>query len=123
MLGLNRSFKNALRGICIALKEERNLKIHLLITFLVLILAYYFNIEKLDFIIILTMIVIVISLELMNTAIERTMDLINPSSNEQVGKIKDIAAGSVLITALVAAVVGFIIFIPYIYESLSRWVK
>jgi len=123
MLGLNRSFKNAFRGIYIALKEERNLKIHLLITFLVLILAYYFNIEKLDFIIILTMIVIVISLELMNTAIERTMDLINPSSNEQVGKIKDIAAGSVLITALVAAVVGFIIFIPYIYESLSRWVK
>jgi len=120
MDGLKESFINAFRGIYTAIKEERNLKIHLFIALSVLVLASFFQVNRIELVILLSMIIIVIALELMNTAIERVLDIIHPERNIKVGKIKDIAAGSVLMAAIIAAIVGLIILMPYIYESLSR---
>ncbi len=57
----------------------------------------------------------VLATELINTAIERLVDLISPDRNPIAGQIKDIAAGAVLICAIAAAIVGLIIFIPYLF--------
>lgn len=120
MSNLIKSFKNAIKGLWLAYREERNLKIHFIVSILVLLTAIFLNVTKIELVLILIVIMVVIVMEMLNTAIERLSDLISPDYNNNVGQIKDIAAGSVLVCAVIASVVGLIIFIPYIYERLGR---
>lgn len=121
MSNIIRSFKNAIRGLFIAYKEERNLKIHFMISILVLLFAIFFNISNLELTLLLLVIMVVIAMEMLNTALERILDIISPKYNNNVGKIKDVAAGSVLVCAFIAAIIGILIFTPYVYERLGRW--
>ena len=108
------SFKYAFEGIFTALKAEKNMKIHFIIMILVIILGIILKISRIEWIICIILFGFVISLELINTAIENTVDLITQEKNPKAKIAKDVSAGAVLIAAITAVVVGFIIFVPKI---------
>lgn len=106
-----KSFKYAIEGIIVAIKEERNLKIHICIMILVIICGFIFKISTMEWIICIILFGLVISLELVNTAIENAVDLVTLEKNPKAKIAKDVAAGAVLISAIVSAIIGFMIFI------------
>lgn len=108
------SFKYAFEGLVAALKEEPNLKFHFLIGFLVLITSYVLRISRLEWMIVITMIGFVIAVELTNTAIEAVVDKFVENQHPGAKLAKDISAGAVLVTAVTANTVGFLIFWPYL---------
>lgn len=111
------SFKYAFEGIWQAFKEEPNLKFHFLAGLFVILLALYFNVEALEWIILLLCVGGVISLELTNTAIEAVVDSFTEDSHPGAKMAKDISAGAVLAASITAAAIGLIIFLPYINLS------
>ncbi len=114
MKKLIRSFKYAIEGIYIGIKQERNMKIHIFIMILVIILGIMLRISKIEWIICIILFGNVISLELINTAIENAVDLITKENNPKAKIAKDTAAGAVLIMAISSAIIGLAIFIPKI---------
>lgn len=108
------SFKYAFQGILTALKTEQNLKIHFAIMILVIIAGFILKISSIEWITCVILFAFVISLELINTAIETVVDLAMPEINEKAKIAKDVAAAAVLVSAICAAIVGVIIFIPKI---------
>ncbi|MCT2537596.1 diacylglycerol kinase family protein [Aquibacillus koreensis] len=108
------AFSCALNGIRQALKSEMNLKIHVSVAFIVIIMAYAFRVSLLEWVVLFLTIGSVIAFELMNTAIEKAMDFLAPDFHPSVGLVKDIAAGAVFIAVLTSVVIGCIIFIPKI---------
>ena len=112
------SFKYACMGIKSAIKSERNMKIHVLATLIVTALGFILGLDPLEWVACIFSIVIVISSEMLNTAIETIVDLVSPNINPLAKKAKDIAAGSVLVMAIGAFLVGLIIFIPKIINIL-----
>ena len=112
---LRNSFKYAFEGIAEAWKTEQNLKIHFAIMALVIIAGFMFKISAMEWIVCLLLFAIVISLELINTAIETTVDIAMPDINEKAKYAKDIAAGAVLFSAMISVIIGLIIFLPKIF--------
>lgn len=112
------SFKYALQGFIQAFKSEKNMKIHIIITILVIIAAIILEISLIEWIICIVLISIVIAAELFNTAIETTVDLAMPEKNEKAKIAKDVSASAVLILSIGAAIIGLIIFLPKITASL-----
>lgn len=108
------SFKYAIEGIIASFKSERNMKIHALATIIVIILGVILKINIVEWCFCIISIVLVISAELFNTAIENIVDMICQEKNEKAKLIKDISAGAVLVLAIGAFIVGIIIFIPKI---------
>lgn len=113
---LYKSFKHAFEGIFNTIKKERNIKIHLCMMCLVILCGFYFHITKLEWMICLILFALVISLELVNTAIEAVVDLASPDIHPLAKISKDAAAGAVLISAIIAAIIGLMIFIPYLLK-------
>ena len=113
------SFKYALQGFASSFRTERNMKIHVVATILVIILGIYLKLNLIEWSIITIAIVIVISAELFNTAIETIVDMVSPQKNEKAKLAKDISAGAVLILAIGSAIVGFIIFLSKIIAIFS----
>lgn len=114
---LIKSFKYAIEGIYTGIEKEKNMKIHIFIMILVIIFGIILKINRIEWIICIIQFGFVISLELVNTAIENTVDLITLEKNPQAKIAKDVAAGSVLIAAMTAATIGLIIFIPKILNN------
>ena len=112
---LIKSFGYALTGIKSAFKAEPNMRIHIAIIILVIIMGFIFKITKLEWIICIILFGLVISAELVNTAIENLTDIAMPEINPNAKLVKDIAAGSVLVMAMVSAIIGLIIFVPKIF--------
>lgn len=110
---LVKSFLYASKGIINLLKTEQNARIHLVYAILVAVLAYMFSISRIEAIILFFAVVLVIAVEIINTAIEKLLDIINPESSSAVEYIKDAMAGAVLIAAIIALVVTVLIFLPY----------
>jgi diacylglycerol kinase len=108
------SIKAAYNGIYIALKSEWNLRFHFFITLIVIILAVLFKFSFLEFAVLLLTIGIVISIEMVNTSIEELCNYIQPEKNELIKKIKDISAGAVLVSSIIALIVGITLFLPKI---------
>lgn len=108
------SFKYAFEGIISALKTEKNMKIHVLIMILVIIFGIILKISKIEWIICIVLFGLVISLELINTAIENVVDLITQEINPKAKIAKDVAAGAVLVSAITSAIIGLMIFVPKI---------
>ena len=94
------------------LKEEQNIKIHIIIMILVIIAGIYYKIDRIEWMICILLFGMVISLELLNTAIENTVDLAMPEKNQKAKIAKDVAAAAVLVSAVVAVIIGCIMFIP-----------
>lgn len=108
------SFKYAFEGIFAALKEEPNIKFHLTATLLVIVIGFLLKISRTDWMLIILLIGLVISVELTNTAIEAVVDSFTEQEHPQAKLAKDISAGAVLVAAVAAAIAGTIIFIPYL---------
>jgi diacylglycerol kinase (ATP) len=113
------SFSFAWKGIVTAFKEQPNLKVHVLIACIVVAAGFYFNITSTEWAILIICITLVITLELVNSAIEYLVDLVTLERKPLAGKIKDIAAGAVLITAIGAAVIGVVVFYKYFVSVLA----
>ena len=107
-----RSFAYALKGIVGFFRAEHNSILHLAATALVIILALFFKITSIEAIALTLSVSSVWCAELFNTAIERIGDLISLEYNKDIGFIKDVAAGAVLVTSLAALITGCIVFIP-----------
>ncbi len=106
------SFKYAFRGILDALKSETNLKIHFIISIIVILFAIYFKFSTVEFAILFLTISLVIILEFINTTVEKLSDIIHPDKSEEVRIVKDIAAGAVLLGAIASIVIGIFLFLP-----------
>ena len=115
MKKLLKSFKYAFDGIYTGIKEEQNMKIHITIMILVIIFGIMLKISTIEWIICIVLFGLVISMELINTAIENTVDLVTKEKNEQAKIAKDVAAGAVLVSAIASTIIGLIIFIPKIF--------
>lgn len=108
------SFKHAFEGIVAALKEEPNLKFHLLAALIVIIIGLFLRISQRDWILVSLLIGLVISVELTNTAIEAAVDAFIDREHPGAKLAKDISAGAVLVVAITAAAVGVIVFLHYL---------
>ncbi len=111
-------FKFAIQGIIESVRTQLNMKIHLVAMFAAIIAGLFLKINTVEWVAIILCIGMVIAVEMINTAIEYIVDFISPEQHEKAGKIKDIAAGAVLIVCLTAAVTGVIIFLPKIIALL-----
>lgn len=109
-----RSFGYAWKGIWCCVGKEQNLSFHLIATVLTVIAGFLLDIARTDWMIIILCIGVVIAAELFNTAIEKLVDLVSPQQHPVAGQVKDIAAGAVLVCAATAAIIGLIVFIPYL---------
>ena len=109
--GFRNTFKNARKGFRLVLKSEINIRIHMVIAFLVLSFAYLLDFTALEFCALLFAIAIVVISEMLNTAIEFTLDSVYHNRySKMVGMAKDIAAGAVMFASFIAAFVGVILF-------------
>lgn len=108
------SFKHAFAGIFTSVKSERNMLIHVSIMILVIVCGIILKINLNEWKICIILFGLVISAELINTAIETTIDLCMPDIHPKAKLAKDTAAGAVLVLAIVAAIEGLIIFVPKI---------
>lgn len=107
------SFRFAFKGMSTVFRYEPNMHLHVLASLAVLVMAYLFEVTRVEWCLLILCIGIVWMAEIFNTAIETLTDLVSPERNPLAGKTKDMAAGAVLMAALMAAAVGLIIFIPY----------
>ena len=108
------SVQFAFEGIKHVFKAERNFRVHVLIAVIVLANAFYFRLSALEWIFILLSIFGVFVLELINSAIERVVDLIVEDYHPLAKQAKDIGAATVLVYAVMTVIIGFIIFLPKI---------
>ncbi|MEK7125344.1 MAG: diacylglycerol kinase family protein [Patescibacteria group bacterium] len=111
---LLRKFRRAGVGLKEVFWAELSIKIEILIGLLVLGAAYYLRLPKLEFLIALGTVFMVIILEALNTILEAVIDLAEPRYHEIVRRLKDALAALVLLAVLLAAVVGLVIFWPYL---------
>jgi len=102
----------AFKGMLILIGTEASIKIQVFIAILVTIAGFYFEISKTEWMIQLTMIGLVMSIEGINTAIEQIADFIHPEHHNKIGLIKDVAAGAVFIASIIATIIAGIIYIP-----------
>lgn len=116
---LIRSFKFAFEGIYSGIKTETNWKIGLIESIFVLFAGFYFNITKLEWIIVLILIGIVLYAELCNSAIEAIVDSFTQEEHPGAKLAKDFSAGSVVIMIIASGIVGVIIFAPYVLNILG----
>ena len=113
------SFKYAITGIKSAVKNEQNLRIHFLVAAIVLVLAFFLKIPKIEFIVLILIIALVIIAELFKSVVECVVDLITSEFHPLAKLAKDVAAGAVLFTAIVSVIIGILIF----YQPLVNLLK
>jgi len=111
---LIKSFGYALQGIYVATREQLNIKIHFLAVAVVTIAGLFFHITPYEWCLIVICFGIVLTAELFNSAIENLVDLVSPDHHPLAGKVKDMAAGAVLVSAIAAVIVSMFVFLKYI---------
>jgi len=109
-----RSFYYAGAGIGSFFRSEHNTRIHLAATILVVIAAWWLKVTEAESLALVIVTGLVWITEMINTALEKTMDLISREQHPGIKSVKDIAAGAVLLASVTALIVGLIIFIPKI---------
>ncbi|GAA0362608.1 diacylglycerol kinase family protein [Bacillus horti] len=114
-----KSFKHATDGIVYVFSTQRNMKIHLVLTLTVLFFSLIFKVEAYQLLFVLSSIMLVMCMELINTAIERVVDLVTEDYHPLAKIAKDVAAGAVLFSALFAFIVGVYVFLPYLLVAFS----
>ncbi|HEY4388950.1 MAG TPA: diacylglycerol kinase family protein [Ktedonobacteraceae bacterium] len=109
------SFKYAFRGIWYALRTQRNARVHVAIALLAILVGLLLHISTLEFALLVVMMSVVFIAEMFNTAIELCVDLASPGYHPLAKFAKDVAAGAVLLSALLAVVVGLLVFGPHLW--------
>jgi diacylglycerol kinase (ATP) len=110
-----KSIRYAFNGALLLLKTEASIKIQFVIALIITALGFYYNISTTEWIVQILAIGLVMSIEGLNTAIEKISDFIHPEHNSKIGFIKDIAAGSVFIASVFAILIGCIIYLPKVF--------
>ena len=113
---ITKAFNAAIEGILYTFKSERNMKIHYFLAVVVLIISLFFDLTKVEMLLLTFAISLVVISEMFNTAIEKTIDMITEEYNPLAKIAKDVAAGGVLIATLNSVVVGYILF----YDKLTE---
>jgi len=121
LLYLIESFRYAIRGIKYAWKTEMNFRLEVLIGLLVILASLIYPLRLIDQILVYLLVTWVLVLELINTSLERIMDVVKPQKHPYIGAAKDAIAGAVLLSVAVAIVIGVIIFYPHIYRSIINY--
>ena len=118
------SFKDAFSGVKFTFKNERNFRIHTVVTVLVVTAGFILKITRIEWLVILLCIALVLTAELLNTAIEQTVDLIvGESFHELARNAKDAAAGAVVLSAGISVIIGLIIFLPYVWDLFMKLIE
>ncbi|WP_369384431.1 diacylglycerol kinase family protein [Halalkalibacter wakoensis] len=113
-----KSFFYASQGFRYVVKHEQNMQIHLLVATVMIITAYFLNFPIYHWVLLLLVIAGMFALEIMNTAIERTVDLVTEEYHPLAKRAKDIAAAAVFVYCLFAVIIGCFLFIPAIMNWL-----
>lgn len=109
-----RAFAYAFSGFYEAFKSEMHLQIHIVTAFCVVATGIYFSVTTAEWFAIGICITLVLSFELINSAIEKLCDVYSEEENTKIKYIKDVSAAAVLVVAIFSAVVGVIVFVPYV---------
>ncbi len=117
---LFQSLREAVKGIIYVFKNEQNFRLQLTAGVLVLVLAWFFPVSKGELIVLVLLIFLVLTLELLNSAVEKLADILKPRLSLQIEIIKDIMAAMVLLSSLGALIIGLIIFWPYLIALASK---
>ena len=121
---LNESFSHAFNGIVQAFKTENNIKRHTLAAALMVLAAVILDISTMEWIITILLIGFVVVAELLNTAIEYTVDMVCGDTYNELAKYsKDIAAGATLVAAVIAVIVGLVIYLPKVIDYISAFIR
>ena len=107
-----RSFRYALQGMLDLFHFENNARIHLFAAIGVVVAGFYFQLSPMEWAMVATQIALVWAAEAFNTALEKLADAVSPTYHPLIKSVKDLAAGGVLIVAISAAIVGFLVFLP-----------
>lgn len=113
---LRNSFLYACEGIYYAFVHDHNLRIHFFAALLVIIASIFFRVSAFEMGILGVMILLVIVAEMINSAIEKMVDLITTEHRQEAKIAKDVSAGMVLLTAIGSVIVGILIFVPYLMK-------
>ena len=111
-----KSFKYAFEGIHYAFRNDQNLLVHLLVAFLVINVSIALHVSHYEMGILGLTMMMVITAEMVNSAIEKMVDLITKEHRQEAKIAKDVAAGMVLVTAIAAAIIGTLILFPYVLK-------
>ena len=109
-----RSFAIAGRGIAMAYRDQVNLKIQTGLGLGAVGLGIFFELSSLEWCSLLLSAALVLTLEIINTSLEKAVDLVTTEFHPLAGQVKDIAAGAVLLTSLISVVVGVLVFRPHV---------
>lgn len=113
------SFRHAIGGLIYTIRTERNMKIHIFLAVTALVLSYLLEISRVEALVLVFAIALVIVTEMINTAIEATIDLITSRYHPLAKIAKNAAAGAVFISALISAIIGYLIF----YDKMIAFIK
>ncbi|MBL1227454.1 diacylglycerol kinase family protein [Enterococcus sp. BWR-S5] len=117
------SLEFAIQGIRTVFKEERNMRTHVLMGVLAIIAGFLFGLHTMEWLWLLFVIFLVLIVEIINTAFENVVDMCTDFHFHPIGKkIKDMAAGAVLITACFSVIVGCIIFLPKVWQLVEEYI-
>ena len=108
------SFKYAFEGVLFSVRHNRNLRIHIAVAVLVIAASVFFRVNAFEMGILGIMILLVICLEMINSAIEEMVDLIIQEHRRQAKIAKDVSAGMVLVASIGSVIIGILIFAPHI---------
>lgn len=110
-----KSFGFAIEGIITFFKTQHNAWIHAFATVIVVVLGFALSVNNTEWCFLITAIALVFISEMLNTAIEFLTDIVSPDYNLKAKKVKDVAAGAVLISAIAAVVIGAVVFLPKLF--------
>ena len=113
-----KSFLFALNGLKECFLQGKNFRIQFVIAILAIAAGIFFSISSIEWIVMLLCIGVVLSFEIINSAIEKLCDFVSPSINPSIKKIKDMSAAAVLLSVIISFITGCIIFIPKIKSLL-----
>ena len=111
-----KAFGYAFSGLKESFLKETHMKLHLASAVLVVAFGLFLNVSKTDWLFLSLAITIVIAFEMINTALEKLCDVMQPEQDPKIKYIKDVAAGAVLVVCIFAVVVGIFVFSPYILK-------
>lgn len=120
---LSDSFRYAFRGIRVLCRHERNFRMHLAIAVAVCLLAWWLQFSLLKWTVLLLAIGLVVTAEALNSALEALVDLIQPERHPLAARSKDVAAGAVLIAALISVIIGLLLFVPPLWDLVSPYLE
>lgn len=114
-----KGFGYAFSGIAYTVRTQLNFRFHLFAAAAITLAGWFMKISAGEWLSVILVSGLVLCTELLNTAVEVLVDLVSPDYNEKAGRVKDIAAGAVLVAAVIAILTGTVIFIPKVISYVA----